>query len=161
MPVTAVRDEGALRMWVCRLPVHIDHAERAVFYETLRRIRDFPMGRQSRRPLQRPSLSPVGAHDSVRPQDIPVLRESSANSQLPTGPMWASAPTTKCAGAIEFAKEFRKTAAFCRAEQSPAPTKASANSYCHTGFERRAFLPQLFKRNCSRIWLYYNRRRAP
>ena len=53
MPVTAVRDEGALRMWVCRLPVHIDHAERAVFYETLRRIRDFPMGRQSRRPLRR------------------------------------------------------------------------------------------------------------
>ncbi len=52
MPVTAVRDEGALRMWVCRLPVHIDHAERAVFYETLRRIRDFPMGQQSRRPLQ-------------------------------------------------------------------------------------------------------------
>ena len=104
---------------------------------------------------------PVGAHDSVRPQDIPVLRESSANSQLPTGPMWASAPTTKCAGAIEFAKEFRKTAAFCRAEQSPAPTKASANSYCHTDFERRAFLPQLFKRNCSRIWLYHNRRRVP
>ena len=23
MPVTAVRDEGALRMWVCRLPAHI------------------------------------------------------------------------------------------------------------------------------------------
>ena len=23
MPDTAVRDEGALRMWVCRLPVHI------------------------------------------------------------------------------------------------------------------------------------------
>ena len=53
MPVTAVRDEGALRMWVCRLPVHIGHAERAVFYETLRRIRDFPVGRQSRRPLRR------------------------------------------------------------------------------------------------------------
>ena len=26
MPVTAVRDEGALRMWVCRLPVHIGPA---------------------------------------------------------------------------------------------------------------------------------------
>ena len=26
MPVTAVRDEGALRMWVCRLPVYIDPA---------------------------------------------------------------------------------------------------------------------------------------
>ena len=23
MPVTAVRDEGALRMWACRLPIHI------------------------------------------------------------------------------------------------------------------------------------------
>ena len=31
MPVTAVRDEGALRMWVCRLPVHIGPAECAVF----------------------------------------------------------------------------------------------------------------------------------
>ena len=26
MPDTAVRDEGALRMWVCRLPVHIGPA---------------------------------------------------------------------------------------------------------------------------------------
>ena len=31
MPVTAVRDEGALRMWVCRLPVHIGPAECTVF----------------------------------------------------------------------------------------------------------------------------------
>ena len=31
MPVTAVRDEGALRMWVCRLPVHIGLAECTVF----------------------------------------------------------------------------------------------------------------------------------
>ena len=88
---------------------------------------------------------PVGAHDSVRPQDIPVLRESSAN--LPT-----SAPAAKCAGAIEFAKEFRKTAAFCRAEQSPAPTKASANPYCPTNFDRKANLPQLVKGNRYQIW---------
>ena len=33
MPVTAVRDEGALRMWVYRLPVHIDPAERTDFTE--------------------------------------------------------------------------------------------------------------------------------
>ncbi len=33
MPVTAVRDEGALRMWVCRLPVHIGPAECTVFTE--------------------------------------------------------------------------------------------------------------------------------
>ena len=31
MPVTAVCDEGALRMWVCRLPVRIGPAEQAVF----------------------------------------------------------------------------------------------------------------------------------
>ena len=31
MPFTAVRDEGALRMWVCRLPVHIDPAVCTVF----------------------------------------------------------------------------------------------------------------------------------
>ena len=33
MPVTAVRDEGALRMWVCRLPVHIGPAECTVSTE--------------------------------------------------------------------------------------------------------------------------------
>ena len=33
MPVTAVRDEGALRMWVCRLPVHIGPADYTVFTE--------------------------------------------------------------------------------------------------------------------------------
>ena len=90
-------------MWVCRLPVHIDPAEYIVLYEKLRRIRDFPMGRQSRRPLQRPSLSPVGADDPVRPQNMPVL--------------W----------------------------------KSAANSYCHANFERRAFLPQLFKRSYPHI----------
>ena len=31
MPVTAVRDEGTLRMWVCRLPVHIGPAVCTVF----------------------------------------------------------------------------------------------------------------------------------
>ena len=94
-------------MWVCRLPVHIDPAECIVLYEKLRRIRDFPMGRQSRRPLQRPSLSPVGADDPVRPQNMPVLWKSAANSSLPSGPMWASAPTAECAGTYESAEDFR------------------------------------------------------
>ena len=62
-------------MWVCRLPVHIDPAECTVFYGTLRRIRDFPMGRQSRRPLQQVSALPVGADDSVRPQNVPLFSE--------------------------------------------------------------------------------------
>ena len=80
MPVTAVRDEGALRMWVCRLPVHIDPAGRTVLYENLRQIRYFSMGRQSRRPLQQALALPVGVDDSVRPQNAPRLRESPANS---------------------------------------------------------------------------------
>ena len=33
MPVTAVRDKGALRMWVHRLPVHIVPAEQTDFTE--------------------------------------------------------------------------------------------------------------------------------
>ncbi len=79
-------------MWVCRLPVHIGPAGRTVFYEKLRQIRDFPMGRQVvgtttlALPLQ-------GRTPLVHPQDVPILRESSANSKLPSGPMWASAPT--------------------------------------------------------------------
>ena len=55
--------------------------------KNLRRLRNFPLGGQSRRPLQRHSLFPVVADDSVRPQNIPILRESPANSQLPNGPM--------------------------------------------------------------------------
>ena len=72
---------------------HIALAGCTVLYGNLRRIRDFPMGRQSRRPLQQALALLVGADDSVRPQDILVLRQFSANSQLPSGPMWASAPT--------------------------------------------------------------------
>ena len=51
------------------------------------------MGRQSRRPLQQPFALSVGADDSVRPRDVPILRESSANSQLPNGPAESPAPT--------------------------------------------------------------------
>ena len=64
-----------------------------VFYKTVRQICNCPMGRQSRRPLQQVSALPVGADDSVRPQTMSILRKSSANSLLPSGPMWASAPT--------------------------------------------------------------------
>ena len=72
------------------------------FYENLRRIRNFPTGRQSRRPLQRGSnlQYPVGADDSVRPQNAPILRKSSADSQLPQGPMWVSAPTDRSRGSL-------------------------------------------------------------
>ena len=74
------------------------------FYGNLRRICTFSMGRQSRRPLQQPFALSVGEDDSVRPRDVPILRESSANSQLPNGAMCASPPTSKevtaCASAV-------------------------------------------------------------
>ena len=68
MLVTAVRDEGALRMWVCRLPVHIDPAGCTDFTEILG---EFVTSHWA--------SYPVGADDSVRPQDAPLLRESAAN----------------------------------------------------------------------------------
>ena len=156
MPVTAVRDEGALRMWVCRLPVHIGPAECTVLYGNLRRIRDFPMGRQSRRPLQQVSALPVGADDSVRPQNAVVFSEiygefaTSSRADVGIGPYRAR----------------RRFAAAHRAGQSPAPTKAWANSYCFADFERRAFLHQSFKGNSYQSWCtvtggaYLNARRT-
>ena len=64
-------------MWVCRLPVHIDPARRIDFYGNLRRIRNFAIGSQSRRPLQKAFDAPhsVGADDSVRPQTAPFFTE--------------------------------------------------------------------------------------
>ena len=95
MPVTAVRDEGALRMWVCRLPVHIGPAGCTGFTEILGKFVTSHWADRVVGPYGEASMHtyPVGADDSVRPQDISVLRKSSANSQLPSGPMWASAPT--------------------------------------------------------------------
>ena len=110
-------------MWVCRLPVHIDPAECTVFYGNLRRIRDFPMGRQSRRPLQQVSALPVGADDSVRPQNVPL-----------------------------FSEIFGEFAASQRADVGIGPYRTPANPYRSANFERKAFLPQILNRNCLQIW---------
>ena len=55
----------------------------------------YPLGRRGRCP-HRPT------------QTAPILRKSSANSKLPDGPMWASAPTAACANAYEFAENQYK-----------------------------------------------------
>ena len=91
------------------------------FYGNLRRICNFSMGRQSRRPLQQPFALSVGADDSVRPRDVPILRESSANSQLP--------PYIQSGNCLRIRRKFSKEfTAFCRAEQSPAPTNCGCIS---------------------------------
>ena len=101
------------------------------FYRNLRRICNFSMGRQSRRPLQRLLLSPVGADDSVRPRDVPILRESSANSQLP--------PTSKEVTACGFAANSRRNSLHS-AGRSRAPPLPTAVAF------------QRFLRKTNRLW---------
>ena len=98
-------------------------AERTIFYENLRRLRNFPLVRQSRRPLQRHSLFPVVADDSVRPQNIPL-----------------------------FTEIFGEFVTSQRADVGIGPYRTPANPYCLTTFERKADLPQRFKRNDLQIW---------
>ena len=89
-------------------------AERTIFYKNLRRLRNFPLGRQSRRPLQRPALSPVEADDSVRPQDAPLFTEifgefvTSQRADVGIGPY----------------KVLCRFVTVRRAKQSPSPTKS-------------------------------------
>ena len=85
-------------MWVCRLPVHIGPAGCTGFTEIFGEFVTSHWADRVVGPYSEASMHtyPVGADDSVRPQDISVLRKSSANSQLPSGPMWASAPTECC-----------------------------------------------------------------
>ena len=101
------------------------------FYGNLRRICNFSMGRQSRRPLQQPFALSVGADDSVRPRDVPILRESSANSQLP--------PTSKEVTACGFAANSRRNSPHSagRSRAPPLPT---------------AVVFQRFLRKTNRLW---------
>ena len=101
------------------------------FYGNLRRICNFSMGRQSCRPLQQPFALSVGADDSVCPRDVPILRESSANSQLP--------PTSKEVTACGFAANSRRNSLHS-AGRSRAPPLPTAVAF------------QRFLRKTKRLW---------
>ena len=101
------------------------------FYGNLRRVCNFSMGRQSRRPLQQPFALSVGEDDSVRPRDVPILRESSANSQLP--------PTSKEVTACGFAANSRRKSLHS-AGRSRAPPLPTAVAF------------QRFLRKTNRLW---------
>ena len=101
------------------------------FYGNLRRICNFSMGRQSCRPLQQPFALSVGADDSVCPRDVPILRESSANSQLP--------PTSKEVTACGFAANSRRNSLHS-AGRSRAPPLPTAVAF------------QRFLRKTNRLW---------
>ena len=101
------------------------------FYGNLRRICNFSMGRQSRRTLQHPFALSVGEDGSVRPRDVPILRESSANSQLP--------PTSKEVTACGFAANSRRNSLHS-AGRSRAPPLPTAVAF------------QRFLRKTNRLW---------
>ena len=76
-------------MWVCRLPVHIGPAGCTGFTEIFGEFVTSHWADRVVGPYGEASMHtyPVGADDSVHPQDISVLRKSSAKPQLPSGPM--------------------------------------------------------------------------
>ena len=125
MPVTAVRDEGALRMWVCRLPVHIGPAGCTGFTEILGEFVTSHWADRVVGPYGEASMHtyPVGADDSVRPQTAPV-----------------------------FTGIYGESVAAQRADVGIGPYMTPANSCCPANFECKAFLQQILNRSYSQIW---------
>ena len=80
MPVTAVRDEGALRMWVCRLPVHIDPAECTGFTEIFGEFVTSHWADRVVGPYNDTRSSLQGRTTLSAQQNTPFLQNSSANS---------------------------------------------------------------------------------
>ena len=85
MPVTTVRDEGTLRMWVCRLPVHIDPAGCTGFTEIFGETEPSHWADRAVGPYGEISMHsyPVGADDSVRLQNAPLFTGICGESVLP------------------------------------------------------------------------------
>ena len=108
MPVTAVRDEGALRMWVCRLPVHIGPAVCTVF----------------RKSPANPWL-PKGPTESSAPTTTLALSCRGGRLCPP-------------AGYIGFTEIFDEFAASQRADVGIGPYMTPANSCCPANFECKA-----------------------
>ena len=111
-------------MWVRRLPVHIDPAGCAVYTEIVGGFAAAQWADRVVGPYGEISMHsyPVGADDSVRPQDAPL-----------------------------FTEIFGKIATSLRADRVVGPYRVSANPYYPANFERKAFLPQILKRNYLQI----------
>ena len=124
MPVTSVRDEGALRMWVCRLPVHIAPAECTGFTEIFSEF--------------------VTSHWADRVVG-PYGKASTAYVSRRGGRLCPPA------GYTGFTAIFGEFATSQRADVSIGPYKTLANPHCPANLERKAFLPQILNRSCSQI----------
>ena len=125
MPVTAVRDEGALRMWVCRLPVHIDRQNAPFFIKI---CGGFATSHWADRV--------VGPYGEISMHSYPCR-----GGRL--------CPPAEYIG---FTEIFGEIATSQRADVGIGPYRTPANPYCLTTFKRKADLQQPFKRNDLQIW---------
>ena len=110
---------------VVGVDAHIDPAGCTGFYENLRRIRNFPLSGQSRRPLRRDFDAFVHRRDG------------------------RLCPPAEYIG---FTEIFGEIATSQRADVGIGPYRTAANPYCLTNFKRKADLQQRFKRNDLQIW---------
>ena len=110
---------------VVGVDAHIDPAGCTGFYENLRRIRNFPLSGQSRRPLRR---------------DFDAFVHRRGGRLCPP------------AEYIGFTEIFGETAASQRADVGIGPYRTPANPYFPASFERKAFLQQILNRSYSQIW---------
>ena len=110
---------------VVGVDAHIDPAGCTAFYENLRRIRNFPLSGQSRRPLRR---------------DFDAFVHRRDGRLCPP------------AGYIGFTDIFGETATSQRADVGIGPYRTPANPYFLASFERKAFLQQILNRSYSQIW---------
>ena len=123
MPVTAVRGEGALRMWVCRLPVHIDPAVCTCFLQNCSANLQLPNG-----PTE--SSAPT----------------TSLSSPCRGGRLCPPAEY------VDFTEIFGEFVTSQRADVGIGPYRTPANPYFPASFERKAFLQQILNRSYSQIW---------
>ena len=91
------------------------------FYGNLRRICNFSMGRQSRRPLQQPFVLSVGGGRLCPPAGCTDFTGIFGE--------FTAAPYIQRGNCLRIRRKFSKEfTAFCRAEQSPAPTNCGCIS---------------------------------
>ena len=123
MPVTAVRDEGALRMWVCRLPVHIGPAECTVFTGIYGEFVTSQWADRVVGPYGEASIFPVPRRGGR------LCPPAGCTDFTGIFGEFTAAPYIQRGNCLRIRRKFSKEfTAFCRAEQSPAPTNCGCIS---------------------------------
>ena len=109
-------------MWVCRLPVHIAPRRMQLFTVILRKFVTSHRADRVVGPYGEISMHsyPVGADDSVRPQNAPVLRKAGAHTYVPACFDVGADAYIGPLGSCKFAADYRKNGAHCAGRCVPA-----------------------------------------